>query len=166
MTDGNPTEEKSEYEPLEEDLKNLYGVNSFYIVAYNSGVLNMNHLNSLADMYKPNSAIIRADASNLTEAFRDILYKVNASTPELAETIDGRLDISDIEVSANKPMSVVVTKNGTNINTITITEYPTASEGIIIIDGGRMYLSVDALKEACGLDNFDGVQVSIEYYSI
>lgn len=147
-------------------------MDSLYVVAYKISNTNLYrdpaklHLKRLVDLYKPNSALLEADSSNLTEAFRDILYKVNASTPELIETIDGRLDISDIEVSASKPMSVVVTKNGTIINTITITEYPTTSEGIIIIDGGKMYLSVDALKEACGLDNFDGVQVSIEYYSI
>lgn len=164
LTDGNPRTMIEQGIELENLLKSEYGVNSFYVVAYN---LFINaYLNRLVNIYKPNSEAIHANSSNIAEAFKDILYKVNASAPELKETEDGRLDISDMEVSAKKPMSVIVAKNGTIINTITITEYPTSSEGVIIIENGKMYLSVDALREACGLEDFEGVEVSIEYYSI
>lgn len=147
-----------------QNLKNNYGVTGFYSINY--GAVNVTILQTFKNMFAPRSDVIQADSSNITEAFKDILYQVNSSTPEPTETIDGRLDISDMEVSNKKPLTITVQKGGVVIKIITVTTYPTSSEGVIIIDGGKMYLSVSGLAEACGLTDFTGVSVDISYFSV
>lgn len=71
-----------------------------------------------------------------------------------------------MEVSVKKPLVITIQKGGTLIKKITITSYPTSSEGVVIIDGGKMYLSISGLAEACGLTDFTGVSVDISYFSI
>lgn len=162
MTDGKPNSGDGVSELTE--LKNTYGVVGFYSINY--GTVGVQILQTFKNMFTPRSEVIQANSDNLTEAFKDILYQVNSSTPEPIETVDGRLDISDMEVSAKKPLEITVQKGGTIIKKIKITSYPTSSEGIVIIDGGKMYLSVSGLAEACGLTDFTGVSVDISYYSI
>ena len=162
MTDGAPmVGANGVYEATE--LKRN-GIESFYIIKY--GTQSIQVLKQLKDIYNPNSEILSADSANLTDTFKDILYRINESKPEEVETVNGRLDISDIEVSAQKPMTVtVMNAGGALIKQIVITTRPTASSGIIIIDGTNMYLSLDGLKDACGITDFNGIKVSIEYFT-
>ena len=158
MTDGNGTYDRNQVAKL----KDNYGVDQFYAISYRGGT---SQLDDMISIFAPNSMKLESNASNLLDTFKNILYKINASTPVEVETVDGRLDISDMIVSAQQPMKITVTKNGIVLKVITITQYPTSSEGVIIIDNGKMYLSVAGLAEACGLTDFQGVSVSIEYFS-
>ena len=157
MTDGGSSYPSSEISQLQTNGS----INALYGISYGSGAA----LGQVVDAFKPNSQLLAANDSNLTETFENILYQINASTPETIETVDGRLDISDIEISPEKPMKITVTKGGFNIKTIVITQRPVSNEGVIIFEGGKMYLSVTALAEECGLDDFQDVSVNIEYFS-
>ena len=161
MTDGAPHDDG--IDELEE-LRDFYNVEGLYLIRF--GNMEIDVLKKMKDMFIPNSELLSADASNLTDTFKNILYRINESKPEEVETVDGRLDISDIEVSAQKPMTVTVRNaGGALIKQIVITTRPTASSGIIIIDGTNMYLSLDGLKDACGITDFNGIKVSIEYFT-
>lgn len=161
MTDGNPHD--AGIDELRK-LRDVYNVKGLYLIRFGNEPINI--LKEMKDMFIPNSELLSADASNLTDTFKDILYRINESKPEEVETVNGRLDISDIEVSAQKPMTVTVRNaGGALIKQIVITTRPTASSGIIIIDGTNMYLSLDGLKDACGITDFNGIKVSIEYFT-
>lgn len=157
MTDGGSSYPSSEISQLQTNGS----INALYGISYGSGAA----LGQVVDAFKPNSQLLAANDSNLTETFENILYQINASTPETIETVDGRLDISDIEISPEKPMEITVTRGGLNIKTIVITQRPVSDEGVIIFEGGKMYLSVTALAEECGLDDFQDVSVNVTYFS-
>lgn len=158
MTDGDGTYDRTQVQ----SLKNTYGVDSFYAIAYRGG---SQDLKDMVNIFAPNSALLESNSSNLTDTFKNILYQINASTPETIETIDGRLDISDMRVSQEQPLTVTVTRNGNLIKTIKITQYPTSSEGVIIIYNGNMYLSIEGLMQECDLTDLQDIEISIEYFA-
>ena len=157
MTDGVSSYPSAEISQLQTNGN----IDALYGISYGSGAA----LGQVVDAFKPNSQLLAANDSNITETFENILYQINASTPETVETVDGRLDISDIEISPEKPMEITVTRGGLNIKTIVITQRPVSDEGVIIFEGGKMYLSVTALAEECGLDDFQDVSVNVSYFS-
>lgn len=157
MTDGTGTYDSSQVRTLKEEK----GVDSFYAIAYSGG---SSYLNEMVNIFAPNSKLLSANDSNLTETFKNILYQLKSEDP--VETIvDEQLDISDITLSENKPLIITVSKNGVNIKTITITQRPTSSEGVVILQDGKVYLSLEGLANECGLEDFEGINVSIEYFA-
>lgn len=166
MTDGLPNDSGGLAELT--DLKNNYGVDAFYAIAFDlpnySVPLNTAILERQADIFKPNSEVLRATNSTLTETFKNILYQINALEPETEKSIDGRFRFSDIEIATEKPLEIIVEKFGVVIKQIKITSYPTESEGVVYIKDGGMYLSLEKLAEACGLEDLNGTKVSISYF--
>ena len=156
MTDGGASYPGSQIQTL----KGECGVDALYAISYGGGTLAQ-----IVEAFEPNSALLEANASNLTDTFKNILYQINATELEPTPTVDGLLDISDMEVSTEKPMVITVTKNDVLIKKITLTQKPTSGEGVVIIQNGKMYLSVQGLADECGLNNFEGVSVEIEYFA-
>lgn len=168
MIDGTPgggqytPDEGSGYEEAKL-LKSQYGVDKIYTIQFRDDSP-YTYLKDIADLF--GTEVLHAEDSNLTQKFKEIFYEINTSNDPDKETKNGLLDISDMEVSAEKPMIIRIIDNGGNIiKTITITEYPTSSEGVVILSSGKMYLSVDGLENATGLTDFSNVKVNIEYYS-
>lgn len=166
MTDGIPDASYRGEEELVQ-LRDSYGVDYIYGIDYAKE--GGSYTDKLPDIFEKTfgpekSQIIKSNSANLTGTFKDIIYNINTFVPEEI-VVDQRLDISDMEVSEGKPMKIIVTQNGILVKEIIITEYPTSSEGVVIIEGGIMYLVLENLAEECGLKDFDGVNVSVEYYS-
>ena len=147
------------------ELKNDKQVDELYIIAYD---IDPNHvpyeLEDMSNIFATNSKLLNANAGNIEEKFKDILYRINPSGYEEVETEGGRLDISGVDVSEKKPIKIIISQNGINKQTIEITEYPTSDEGIIIKDGEKIFLSIEGLANECGITDFEGVDISIEYF--
>jgi len=171
MTDGKPDEGKSGEEVLK-DLRDYhsYNVEEFYAIKF--GDSSNDSLEKLVKVFKYNYDpatdinILNADTTNILDTFKNILYSVNISSPEYIETKDGRLNLNDMDLSSEKPLNITVKKNGIALapNPLVITQIETSNE-VLIVEAGTIYLNLKGIQNVFGLDNFDGIEVEIEYYS-
>lgn len=164
MTDG--VDQDSKPEPVIASLKNIYGVDQLFIIgckgdgtSYNAKVLQ-----SYVDSFGAGQ-FIESTSANLTNAFTNILYSVNEAKPQRRDTVDGKLLLAGMQVSADKPVEITVEQYGTLVKKITITNPPTTGSGILFVQRGQMYLSVSDLANACGLTTLEDVNVTVSYFS-
>ena len=138
-------------------------VDMFYAIKY--GDVRIKELKELTQIFEPNSAVLDANSENLLDTFKNIIYSINASAPVSVTTENGRLDVSDLTTSEERPAIITVNSKSTGalIKQITITD-PAVSNGLIIIEGDKMYLSVEQLVKECGLASAKDLEVTIEYY--
>lgn len=121
-------------------------------------------LKRLVDSF-PNAKLYNTYADNIYDNIKEIFIKINASQPIDVPTEEGRLDISDADISDDCPLEIVLTKDGVVISSISITTYPTSSGGVFEIENGKLYLSVSGLADACEIVDFTNVNVSLTYYT-
>lgn len=166
MTDGIP-QDSGGLEELKM-LKNVYGVDSFYAIAFDlprySGAVDTEILEKQASIFAPNAKVLKATNSTLTATFKNILYQINVLQPELQRTNKGLLELTNIEISNEKPMEIIIKKSGTLIKELKITSYPTSTSGVIYIKDSKMYLDIDNLAKECMLEDFNDVDVNISYF--
>lgn len=167
MTDGIPSDTGGLTELRA--LRDSYGVTSFYAIAFElprySSAIDTRILQQQADIFTPNSEVMRATNSTLTNTFKNILYQINALEPETERSIDGKLELSDIEISAEKPLEITVKMYGATIKSIKIKEYPTSTDGVVFIQESIMYLNIQNLAKECGLEALNEAEVNISYFT-
>lgn len=160
MTDGVPHDGPTATSYIS-TLKNSAGVDGLFVIKYGSSV-NVN-FDLWVDQFDIGE-VWNSNAANINETFKNILYQINEATPETEKSVDGKFAISDMEISDKKPMEITVRKSGIIIKQITITSFPVSKDGVVYVEGGKMYLSLEKLAEECGLENLNEVEVSISYF--
>lgn len=117
------------------------------------------------ESYNITSSIMNADTTNLEDVFKDILYAVNAELSE-AQTEDGRLNISGIVVTNERPLVIRLTwENIEGKEEIYTYTDINNTDGIIKQEEGSLWLYLDALKAKAQVDSLEGINVEIEYYT-
>lgn len=164
MTDGNPRDNETSILTSFQSLKDNGKVDMFYAIKYETKT-KIEILRELAQIFEPNSAVLDANSENVLETFKNIMYSINASAPVSVTTENGRLDVSDLTASEEQPAVITIKSKstGARIKEITITN-PLVSNDLIIIEGDKMYLSIDQIVKECGLASAKDLDITIEYY--
>ena len=114
----------------------------------------------IAEMYD-------AKAEDITAKFEEILNQIKSEqvTNTKTETEYGTKKTDEyIDITGAKTLKITVTQNGVLVGTIEETSIPNSSTGFYIVEGGTVKIGVEALLRACGLTNFEGVTISIDYF--
>lgn len=125
----------------------------------------LGELKSKFETYNIPSTIMNADTTNLEDVFKNILYAVNAELSE-AQTEDGKLDISGVVVTNERPLIIRLTWKDIEgkEEVYTYTDINN-TDGIIKQEEGALWLYLDALKAKAQVDSLEGINVEIEYYT-
>lgn len=125
----------------------------------------MSNLENMRDKY--NNVAGRTDFAmtedltygNFKTKFTELLREELAGISESKETEDGELELGDMVIDADHPLTITVDGDTRKYNSIEETN------GILVIKNGSLYLNAYALKEEFGITDWEGVSVSITYYT-